>query len=53
MYYVAKFLQASGLAVILVGFLIKFPKLMDPKWIGLGGVIFFCGWILQNYSLKK
>jgi hypothetical protein len=53
MYYIAKFLQAGGLAIILVGFLIRFPHLMDTKLLGLGGMIFFGGWLLQNVGLKK
>ena len=53
MYYIAKFLQAAGLALILLGFLIRFPHLMDTKLLGLGIVVFCGGWVLQNYGLKK
>ncbi len=53
MYYGAKFLQATGLAVILVSFFLRFPQLLDTKILTLGGLIFFCGWVLQRYGLKK
>jgi len=53
MYYISKFLQAAGLALVLFGFLIKFPRLMDTKLLGLGIVIFLSGWLLQNYGLRK
>ena len=53
MYYIAKFLQAAGLGVILVAFLSRFPHLMDTKIFGFGGLIFFSGWLLQQFGLKK
>lgn len=53
MYFLAKFLQAAGLGTILVGFIIKFPALMDMKIFFFGGIVFFSGWILQKYGLKR
>lgn len=53
LYYFAKFLQATGLGVILIGFLLRFPRLMDTKLLALGGLVFFFGWALQNFGLKK
>lgn len=53
MYYVAKFLQAAGLGTILTAFLLKFPNVMDRNILALGCILFICGWILQNYGLKK
>ena len=53
MYFIAKFLQAVGLAVMLFSFLISFPNLMDRALLVLAGLIFLSGWILQTYGLKK
>jgi hypothetical protein len=53
MYYIAKFLQAVGLAIILLGFLATFPRLMDRTLLTLGGCVFLSGWIFQTYGLKK
>jgi|TARA_B100001250_G_scaffold167144_1_gene143890 hypothetical protein len=52
MYYAAKSLELLGMFMIAVGFVIKFPKLMDPKLL-LGGIICFgAGWVIENYILK-
>ena len=52
MYYIAKFIQATGLTIILIGFIQKFPQLMNPKTILLGIAIFTSGWIIQRFLLK-
>ncbi len=52
MYYLAKGLEVLGLTVIAIGFIIKFPALMDPKLLLAGGIIFACGWIIENYLLE-
>jgi hypothetical protein len=53
MYYIAKFLQAAGLTITMIGFLARFPKLIDMKIFSLGSLIFAGGWILQVYGAKK
>tara|TARA_B100001996_G_scaffold338857_1_gene291536 strand:+ start:2042 stop:2200 length:159 start_codon:yes stop_codon:yes gene_type:complete len=52
MYYAAKGLELLGIFMIAVGFIIKFPRLMDPKLL-LGGLICFgSGWLIEKYILK-
>lgn len=52
MYYAAKALELLGMFMIAVGFMIKFPKLIDPKLL-LGGLICFgSGWLIEKYILK-
>jgi len=53
MYYLLKLIQAVGLAVIIIGFLINFPKIMNMKMLAAGICIFTFGWILQRTMLKK
>ncbi len=53
MYYVAKFLEFLGMAIIGIGFIIKFPALMDPRFFGFGLSFFFMGWVIENYILKS
>ena len=53
MYYLAKIAQASGLTVVGVGFFLAFPKLINPKILGSGVLIFVFGWIVEVYLLKK
>ena len=53
MYYLAKFTQAAGLTIILIGFLIKFPSLMDFRVFGIGIMFFLFGWIIQWLIIKK
>ena len=52
MYYIAKSLEFLGLLVMLVGFVIKFPKLMNPYFFMSGLVLFITGWIIDKYILK-
>lgn len=52
-YITAKFLEASGLAVIFVGFIVRFPRLIDMKILLLGGLIFLGGWVLDNKGFNK
>jgi len=42
MYYGAKGLEILGMTMIGIGFIIKFPRLMDPKLL-LAGIVCFCG----------
>ena len=52
MYYAAKGLELLGMCMIAVGFVVKFPKLMDPKLL-LGAIICFgAGWIIEKYILQ-
>ena len=51
MYYVAKCLELLGMFVIAVGFIIKYPGLMDPKILLAGIICFGSGWVIENYIL--
>jgi len=53
MYYIAKIAQATGLTVVLIGFLKDFPRLMNPRIFGIGALIFVFGWIVQRFMLKR
>ena len=52
MYYFSKLIQATGLIIIFIGFIQKFPQLMSPKTILLGITVFTSGWIIQKFLLK-
>ncbi len=52
-YYIAKIAQATGLTVILFGFLRDFPRLMNPRIFGTGAFIFLLGWTIQQFMLKR
>ena len=52
-YYLAKFAQATGLIIILVGFLQRLPKLMNPKIFMAGLLVFAFGWIVERFILKR
>jgi len=53
MYYLTKLIQATGLTIILIGFLYKFPALMSPKILLAGLVIFGSGWSIEKFILRK
>ncbi len=38
--------------MIAVGFVVKFPKLMDPRLLLAGLVLFGAGWTIEKYILK-
>jgi len=46
---IAKILEALGLGVVVVGFLLKFPQLMDFKLFLSGIIVFILGWLLERY----
>ena len=52
MYYAAKGLELLGMAMIGIGFIIKFPALMDPKMLLAGIICFAAGWATEKYILK-
>jgi|TARA_B100000029_G_scaffold515652_1_gene623768 hypothetical protein len=52
MYYLAKCLELTGLCVIGSGMINNFPKLMNPKWLLVGGIVFAMGWVIEKYILK-
>jgi|TARA_B100001971_G_C17846505_1_gene361250 hypothetical protein len=52
MYYAAKGLELLGIAIIAIDFIIKFPKLMDPKMLLAGIICFGAGWVTEKYILK-
>ena len=52
MYYIAKALEFLGLVIMLVGFFISFPKLMNPYFFIYGLTLFLIGWVIDKYILK-
>ena len=52
LFYLSKVVQASGLLAIAIGFVTKFPQVMDVKLWGVGLLIFIFGWGLERYFLK-
>ena len=52
MYYMSKGLELLGMIVIVTGFIVKFPGLMDPKLLIVGLACFGAGWIIENYTLQ-
>ena len=53
MFYISKCLQLLGLIVIGIGFIFKFPQLMDYNLLGFGVASFIMGWIVQKYGLNE
>ena len=53
MYYFSKGFQLVGLLVIGVGFINKFPQLVDYKLLGIGLIFFIMGVIVQKFGLSK
>ena len=51
MYYISKGFQLVGLLIIGVGFINKFPQLMDYKLLGIGMVFFIMGVAIQKFGL--
>ena len=51
-YYISKGFQLVGLLVIGVGFINKFPQLMDYKLLGIGLVFFIMGVAIQKFGLS-
>ena len=49
MVFIVKLTQAAGLAIILIGFIQKFPKVMSPKIFLLGLGVFMAGWLLNHF----
>ena len=52
MYYLSKGFQFVGLVVIGIGFISKFPQLMDYKLLGIGSAFFIMGWAVQKFGLS-
>jgi|CXWL01.1.fsa_nt_gi hypothetical protein len=52
-YYVAKFLEASGLGLLAYAFLKTFPDKLNYRVLGISILLFFSGWIMEKYLLKK
>ena len=53
MYYAAKGLELLGMSIIAIGFIIKFPSLMDPKMLLAGIICFATGWVTEKYILTQ
>jgi len=52
-YYIGKILQATGLTIILIGFLQAFPELMSHRQLMVGVLIFCCGWLTDKFLLRR
>jgi len=52
MYYISKGFQFVGLVVIGIGFISKFPQLMDYKLLGIGSAFFVMGWAVKKFGLN-
>ncbi len=52
MYYISKGFQFIGLAIIGIGFIFKFPHLVDYKTLGIGLAFFIMGYALQKFGLE-
>ncbi len=53
MYFMAKLTQATGMTVIMIDFVRKFPDLMSPKILGIGALLFGLGWAMQKWVVPK
>jgi len=53
MFYIGKLFQAAGLTVIMIDFLLRFPRLMNPRVLLLGATFFTIGWIINKYLVKQ
>ena len=53
MYYLAKFLQAAGLTIILIDFIRRFPNLMNMRVLGAGIAVFTFGWLLERLNIGR
>ncbi len=53
LYWVAKFLEASGLGVLGYAFIKTFPDRMNYKVLGFSVLLFVCGWIMERFLLRR
>ncbi|MEK8023525.1 MAG: hypothetical protein AAB229_06900 [Candidatus Hydrogenedentota bacterium] len=53
MYHLAKALEATGLGMIAIGFVAKFPELMSPRLLLMGMALFGVGWLVERYGAKR
>jgi len=53
MYWVGKLLEATGMVIILLGFIRNYPDVMDRPALAAGVIVFACGWVIDRYLLKK
>ncbi len=53
MLFIAKLAQATGMTLILIDFVRKFPDLMSPKILLVGALFFGIGWLMQKMAVPK
>ena len=53
MYYISKGFQLVGLMVVGVGFINKFPYLMDYELLGIGVIFFIMGVLIKKFGLRE
>jgi len=51
-FYAAKGLELLGMVIIGVGFIIKYPALMNPRFLLSGIICFLAGWVIEKYVLE-
>lgn len=52
-YHIAKALEATGLAVVAIGFLAWFPQLMSPHLLMAGIALFVVGWLVERFGARR
>lgn len=52
MFYLGKILQATGLTVVLIGFIQHFPNLMPYRYVLIGILMFISGWLILNMGRR-
>ncbi len=53
MFFLGKFLQAVGLGILLIGYIQRFPNLIEYKTLGLSILVFTGGWLISQYLVKR
>jgi hypothetical protein len=53
LYMVAKMFQASGLAIMAVGFVRNYPHILPHKIFAIAALLFGMGWLIQNYGVRN
>jgi len=53
MYIISKLFQAIGISIIAIGFIRKFPHLLDYQTFFIGIGFFLIGWIIGRALIKK
>jgi hypothetical protein len=52
-FYFAKIIEALGIVVVAVNFILAFPELMNFRIFLAGSFLFMTGWIIERYWVKS